>query len=99
MELDNLEKTLSDLRVSLKQDLIDYLNKKGHHGSGRLEKSISVDIIKENDNYKIRVQANQYIVYLDKKKFLNDWIEKAEEYMHDKIAEAIKKDILLTLTI
>ena len=92
--LRNLESGLKDLSTKFKQDLINELSNKGHNKSGKLEKSIQFNFTSTGYEYKIQLECLDYIKYLDKGKFLEDFLSKKTIELEEKLPEFIEKDII-----
>lgn len=90
----NLEEKLKDLSIKFKQDLIDEINNKGHNRTGKLEDSIRFTFNTITDGYTIQLECLEYIKYLDKGKFLDDFLIKKEEELTRVVPEFITKDII-----
>ena len=99
MKTDNLDTALEELKVTIKEDLIKTLNAKGHKGEGKLEKSIRIDIRHTGDEYKLSIEAFQYLLYLDNGKFYTDWFKRMEDKINEEIADALLLDVIDNLNI
>jgi hypothetical protein len=93
MTTNKLDKGLKELADKFKKDLIDFIKKKGHSLTGKLEKSISFSFKKNLDKYSLELTCNEYILYLDKGKFLEQFIKDKEKETEDKVLELITEDI------
>ncbi len=71
----------------IESDLKSLINQK-HKGDGKLSSSVKVTF----SNGEIKIEANEYIKYLDKGNFLKDFTEKIMKELEKGILEAIVKD-------
>lgn len=99
METTELDKALQNLTKELKQDLVKKIKQKGHQGTGALEKSIKLKVVKSEGKHVLQFESNLYLKFLDKGKFLKDWLKEADKKIMKQVADATVKDILNTLNI
>lgn len=92
--MDNLNNTLRDLELELKENLVNYIKSKGHQGKGKLINSIQVSILQNEGKPTLRVTGNNYILFLDNGMFIDGWIRQMEPIIENKLGDALVKDIL-----
>lgn len=73
--VDYLQMTNIELQNELDKALQQKLKSRNHIESGSLYNSINFTVTETADGPKVQLQANDYIQYLDKGKFLKDFFE------------------------
>lgn len=87
--------TLSELNSSLTKDLKAYIKIRGYVDSGNLLKSVKFKCSFKDSSLKIKLNAADYIVYLEDGELLNNFYEL--ESTRDTVAEFVASNIDLGL--
>lgn len=88
-----LENGLKDLADKFTKDLLNELERKGHHKSGKLEKSIKFSFKQTGSGYEIVLSSLEYIQYLDNGNLLKDFLRDKQEELYKKVSIFFMKDI------
>ncbi len=85
-----LNRIAREWEQSLKEEIV----KDRHIDSGDLLRSIRVSFKENNGSYDIKIQALEYIKYLDDGEFLTDWLKKKRVELKKILPKLIKQDII-----
>lgn len=94
MENQNLNTAIEKFKSNCKKDLELKLVSKGHIDTGKLSKSIEINIVKTEKDFNIEITALKYLAYLDKGKFLKEFIKEQTIKLEKEISKAYAKDIV-----